>query len=71
MIHGEMRRRRQGEEDDPFTALRCQHAQSECCAQLGDKSECIGDVYIHVLTVLLFQENKSFGVSTICIHPLM
>jgi hypothetical protein len=24
-----------------------------------------------VLIVLLFQENKSFGASTICIHPLM
>jgi hypothetical protein len=30
-----------------------------------------GDVYIHVLTVFMFQENKSFGASTICIHPLM
>jgi hypothetical protein len=24
-----------------------------------------------VFIVLLFQENKSFGASTICIHPLM
>ncbi len=24
-----------------------------------------------VLIALLFQENKSFGASTICIHPLM
>jgi hypothetical protein len=48
-----MRRRRQDEEDDPFTALRCQYAQSECCAQLEDKSECVGDVYIHVLTVFI------------------
>ncbi len=53
MIHGEMRRRQQDEEDDPFMALRCQHAQSNCCAQQEDKSECFGDVYIHVLTVFI------------------
>ncbi len=29
VIHGEMRRRQEDEKDDPFTASRCQHAQSE------------------------------------------
>ncbi len=29
MIRGEMRRRRENKEDDPFTASGCQHAQSE------------------------------------------
>ncbi len=53
MTHSEMKRRQQDEEDDPFTALRCQHAQSECCAQQKDKSECLGDVYIRVLTVFI------------------
>ncbi len=28
--HSEMRERAEREEDDPFTALECQHAQSEC-----------------------------------------
>jgi hypothetical protein len=53
VTHSEMKRRQQDEEDDPFTALRCQHAQSECCAQQKDKSECLGDVYIRVLTVFI------------------
>jgi hypothetical protein len=29
VIRGEMRRRREDKEDDPFTASGCQHAQSE------------------------------------------
>ena len=40
------------------------------------ESESIVNVYrcdniIMYLLYLLFQENKSFGVRTICIHPLM
>ncbi len=40
---------------------------------LEETSESVVDTVFGVLTVLylLFQENKSFGVSTICIHPLM
>jgi hypothetical protein len=32
---------------------------------------CVNTFISIVLIVLLFQENKSFGASTICIHPLM
>jgi hypothetical protein len=53
VIRGEMRRRQQDEEDDPFTALRCQNAQSELLCSQEDKSECLGDVYIRVLTVFI------------------
>jgi hypothetical protein len=38
---------------------------------LEDTSECVGDTVFVVLIVSMFQENKSFGASTICIHPLM
>ncbi len=72
MISGKTRRRPEDEEDDPFMTSGCQHAQSElmCIARKikVNVSACIYSVY---LLCLLFQENKSFGVSTICIHPLM
>ncbi len=60
MIRGEMRRRQEDKEDDPFMASGCQHAQSELmCIARKIKSECVDDVYIFVyLQYLLFQENK-------------
>jgi hypothetical protein len=62
-----MRRR---EEDDPFMASGCDHAQSELTCIANKKKACKYPSNI-VLIALLFQENKSFGASTICIHPLM
>jgi hypothetical protein len=41
-----------------------------CIAQ-EETSEHVGEGVIVVLIVFMFQENKSFGASTICIHPLM
>ncbi len=72
VIRGEMRRRREDKEDDPFTALRCQHAQSKlmCTARRWKVNPLLMYIFVYLL-YLLFQENKSFGVRTICIHPLM
>ncbi len=77
MTHSEMRRRREDKEDDPLTALECQHAQSKLTCIAGRWGvNLFANVYrfdniIVYLLYLLFQENKSFGVKTICIHPLM
>jgi hypothetical protein len=67
-----MRRRQEDKEDDPFMASRCQHAQSELMC-IAKKIEVNVSVILYSLYLfyLLFQENKSFGASTICIHPLM
>jgi hypothetical protein len=70
---GEERRRSKmskKKEDDPITAPRNDHAQSKCYSASISNSVTypLRELY---LTVLLFQENKSFGASTICIHPLM
>jgi hypothetical protein len=72
----EMRRQQEEEEDDPFTAQSYQHAQSKLTCIAGkwkvNPSQCIYNNNITMyLLYLLFQENKSFGVRTICIHPLM
>jgi hypothetical protein len=56
-------------EDDPITASRNDHAQSKCQRAWPATSE--NTHYSIVFTVLLFQESKSFGDSTICVHPLM
>ncbi len=53
MIHGEMGRRQEDKEDDPFTTSRCQHAQSELMCTARSESECAGNVYIRVLTVFI------------------
>ncbi len=57
-------------EDDPTTASRDDYAQSECHCSLFSNSVTypLQEPY---LIVLLFQENKSFDASAICIHPLM
>jgi hypothetical protein len=57
-------------EDDPTTASRDDYAQSECHCALYSNSVTypLQEPY---LIVLLFQEKKSFGASTICILPLM
>jgi hypothetical protein len=67
-----MRRRQEDKEDDPFMASGCQHAQSElmCTARKIKVDVSMMYTFAHLL-YLLFQENKSFGASTICIHPLM
>jgi hypothetical protein len=62
-----MRRRK---EDDPFMASGRKHAQSELTC-IAYKKKGVNIPNNIVLIVLLFQENKSFGAITICIHPLM
>jgi hypothetical protein len=62
-----MRRRK---EDNPFMASEHEHAQCEL-ACIAKKKKCVNIPSNIVLIVLLFQENKSFGAITICIHPLM
>ncbi len=73
MSLSEMRGQRGNQEDDPFTARSYQHAQSELACIVGKDCnktiKCNNVSRIHC--ILLFQENKSFGVRTICIHPLM
>jgi hypothetical protein len=67
-----MRRREEmfgSKEDDPITASRNDHAQSKY--QRAWPATSVNTHYSIVFIVLLFQENKSFGDSTICIHPLM
>ncbi len=72
----EMERRQENQEDDPFTAQSYLHAQSKSTCTAG-RCEAnplyvyMCDNIIMYLLYLLFQENKSFGVRTICIHPLM
>jgi hypothetical protein len=56
-------------EDDPITASSNNHAQSKC--QCASFSNSVNTCHSIVFIVLLFQENKSFGASTICNHPLM
>ncbi len=71
---GEERRRSkmsENEEDSSFiTASRNDHAQSKSHCASGDNSVTY-PLQELCFIVLLFQENKSFGASTICIHPLM
>ncbi len=55
--------------DDPVTASRNDHAQSKCQRAWPATSVNTHDSIVFI--VLLFQENKSFGVSTISIHPLL
>jgi hypothetical protein len=72
VIRDRMRRRQEDEEDDPFMASGRQHAQSELMCTARKIKVNVSVMYIFVyLLYLLFQENKSFGASTICIHPLM
>jgi hypothetical protein len=47
-----------------------EHAQSELTC-IAHKKKCVNIPNNIVLIVLLFQENKSFGAITICIHLLM
>jgi hypothetical protein len=60
----------ENKEDDPITASRNDHAQSKChCASISNSvTYPLQELYF---IILLFQENKSFVASTICIHPLM
>ncbi len=60
----------ESKEDNPITDSRNDYAQSECHCALYSNSV-IYPLRELRLIVLLFQENKSFGASTICIHPLM
>ncbi len=47
-----------------------EHAQSEFMC-IASRRKCVNIVVTSYLLYLLFQENKSFGAITICIHPLM
>ncbi len=60
----------ESKEDDPTTASRNDYAQSECHCALYSNSVTY-PLQELCLIVLLFQDNKSFGASTICIHLLM
>jgi hypothetical protein len=57
-------------EDNPTTASKGDYAQSECHCALYSNSV-IYPLWGSYLIVSSFQENKSLGASTICIHPLM
>jgi hypothetical protein len=55
-------------------ASRCEHAQSKFTCIVQEevfKNKCTNVLVTLYLLYLLFQENKSFGAITICIHPLM
>jgi hypothetical protein len=66
-----MRKWQEVKEDYPFMASRCEHAQSKFTC-IAKKKVCNVNVLVSLyLLYLLFQENKSFGTITICIHPLM
>ncbi len=72
----EMERRQENQEDDPITAQSYQHAQSKSTCIAGKREA--NPLYVYMcnnitmyLLYSLFQENKSFGIRTICIHPLM
>ncbi len=72
----EMIRLQEDKEDDPFTAQSYHHAQSKLTCTAGRWR--VNPLLMYIcnnitmyLPFLLFQENKSFGVRTICIHPLM
>ncbi len=60
----------ENEEDGSITASRDDHAQSKCHCASGGNSVTY-PLQELCFIVLLCQENKSFGASTICIHPLM
>ncbi len=57
-------------EDGSITASKNDHAQSKCQCASGVNSVTY-PLQELCFIVLMFQENKSFGASTICIHPLM
>ncbi len=76
MNPSEMGRQQEDKENDPFTAQSYPHAQSKLMCIVGRWRANHYNVYMCdnitvYLLYLLFQENKSFGVRTICIHPLM
>jgi hypothetical protein len=49
-----MRRRQEDQEDDPFTASRCQRAQSKLvCTAREESSECDGNIVFVVLIVFI------------------
>jgi hypothetical protein len=59
-------------EDDPFMASERELAQSKfMCTTQEESVKCVNMLVTLYLLYLLFQENKSFGAITICIHPLM
>jgi hypothetical protein len=67
-----MRKWQEVEEDLPFMASRCEHAQIKLVyITQEEECECVSGIVVVYLLYLLFQENKSFGANTICIHPLM
>ncbi len=58
--------------DNPFVASECELAQSKfTCTAQEESVKCVNILVTLYLLYLLFQENKSFGAITICIHPLM
>jgi hypothetical protein len=60
----------ESKEGDPIMASRGDYAQSECHCALYSNNVTYPSREL-CLIVSLFQENKSFGASTIFIHPLM
>jgi hypothetical protein len=58
MIRGEMRRRREDKEDNPFTASRCQHAQSKSMCTAGRQKVNPLLMYIFVYLTILIVPGK-------------
>jgi hypothetical protein len=58
-------------EDDPVTTSGSDYAQSKCQRAYLTRNVMYNTLSSIVFIASLFQENKSFGASTLCIHPLM
>jgi hypothetical protein len=58
MIRGEMRRRRENKEDDPFTASGCQHAQSELMCIARRKEVNVVMMYLYSCTYYIYCSRK-------------
>ena len=58
VISGEMRRRPEDEEDDPFMASGCQHAQSELMCTAKKIKVNVSMMYIFVVLIVIIVSGK-------------
>ncbi len=58
MIRGRMRRRQENEEDDPFMASGCQHAQSELMCTAKKIKVNVSMMYIFVVLIVIIVSGK-------------
>ncbi len=58
MIRGRMRRQQEDEEDDPFMASGCQHAQSELMCTAGKIKVNVSVMYIFVVLIVFIVSGK-------------